>query len=156
MEQTTKNLSGLRGWLIVFAIGIILAPLRICVQILQVYMPIFFTPDYLQNMANTYGMAFKYALITEAGINLILFCVTIYIVYLFFSKRRALPKWYIGFSIFSIIFVIIDSISIKLIIPSQPWFDFYSGVTLMREALGCAIWIPYLMLSKRVQATFVR
>jgi len=80
---------------------------------------------------------------------------SLYLVYLFFTKNRFFPKFYILIAISSIIFIIIDAWLVTKVLPSEPMLDEETMRELTRALISAAIWVPYMLVSKRVKATFV-
>jgi len=74
----------------------------------------------------------------------ILIAVTFYLIYLYFAKKQAFPK------------LAITLISLNLLLCI---FDFLTEPDTLRDLVRgfgqAVIWIPYLMISKRVKATFI-
>ncbi len=75
--------------------------------------------------------------------------------YRFFTQNSDFPKWYIGIAIFSLIFIVLDAFSIRLVLPTEPVFDHDTVGELMRSLVMVVIWVPYMLVSKRVKATFI-
>ncbi|MGO3641545.1 MAG: DUF2569 family protein [Psychrobacter sp.] len=44
----------------------------------------------------------------------------------------------------------------KLVLPNETVFDPQTVTQIIRTSVSCLIWIPYMMVSKRVSATFIR
>ena len=76
--------------------------------------------------------------------------------YKFIAKSRDFPKWYIGIAVFSLVFIVADAFAIKLVLPSEPVFDPDTIKELMRSVIMVTIWVPYMLVSKRVKATFIK
>jgi len=49
----------------------------------------------------------------------------------------------------------LDAFAIQLVLPDEPVFDTETTRELYRSIISGIIWIPYMLLSKRVKATFV-
>ena len=81
--------------------------------------------------------------------------VWLFIAFLFFSKKKLFPKLYIGMLLFSLVFIVLDALAIKMVMPSEPVFDPDTLKELLRTVVASAIWIPYMLVSKRVKATFI-
>ena len=154
-----ERLEGLGGWLILVALGIIVSPLRIIFELFPLYSDIF-TNGYWEILTTSgtdaYHAMWAPILLEEMGINLALIFAWLYTIFLFFSKKRAFPKWYIGIVLFTLIFIVVDAIAIKSVLPDEPIFDSDTVKEISRMLISCLIWIPYMLISKRVAATFVR
>lgn len=156
MDQ--KELQGLGGWLILVAIGIVIAPFYILFQLVPMYRQIF--SEGVWEIATTpgsdaYHPLWQPILIGEITINVFLVLAWVYIAFLFFSKKRSLPTWYIGIMLFTLIFIAADAFAVQLVLPNEPIFDPGTTREFARSAIGAAIWVPYMLVSKRVKATFV-
>jgi len=153
-----KDLEGLGGWLILVGLGIVLSPLRIVALILPVYKEIFQNGSWqflTTPGTEAYNVLWAPVLITEIGVNIMLAAAWIYIAYLFFTKNKLLPKIYIGVMLFTLVFIILDALAIKMVLPNEPIFDPDTAKELFRSIIACSIWIPYMLISKRVKATFI-
>ena len=94
-------------------------------------------------------------IIGELLFNSALILTWLYIGYMFFTKRRRFPKWYIGIAVVSLLFILADAFLIKLVLPGEPVFDPDTAKELMRSVIMVVIWVPYMLVSKRVKRTFV-
>jgi len=94
-------------------------------------------------------------LIGETLLNSLIFVVSIYLVYLFFSKHYFFPKVFIAIYIVSVIFIPLDAWVGSFVIIDEPMFDPETTIEFVRTLIGVVIWIPYMILSERVKATFV-
>ena len=79
----------------------------------------------------------------------------IIVAYLFFSKKKLFPKVYIGMILFTLVFIILDAFAVKMIIVDEPVFDPETLKELLQTVITALIWIPYMLISKRVKATFI-
>jgi hypothetical protein len=153
-----NELEGLSGWLILVGIGIIISPIRIGFTVLPLYSNIITdgTWEALTVIGSeAYHPLWASILSGEVLLNIGLIGVWIYIAYLFFSKKKQFPIFYIGALLFSLTFIILDAFAIKLVLPNEPVFDPDTTKELFRMIIICLIWIPYMLVSKRVKATFV-
>ena len=91
----------------------------------------------------------------EMIFNTALFLFGLFLIYLFFTKKRLFPKAYIAISLAAIAFILLDAGVAKLVIPAVPMFDTETVTNLVRASVAAAIWIPYMLVSKRVKATFI-
>lgn len=154
-----KKLEGLGGWLILVGIGIIFSPIRTIIQILPLYTGMFSDGSWeilTTPGSEVYNPLWAPILISEMAINTALILAWGYIAFLFFSKKAIFPKYYIGILIFAFLFIIADAFSIKFLMPNEPVFDPDTIKEAMRTAVAILIWVPYMLVSKRVKATFVK
>lgn len=154
-----KNLEGLGGWLALVGLGIIISPLRIIGQIFPTYSEMFSNGGWAALTTpgtEVYNPLWAPILFGEMAINGGLVLVWGFIAFLFFSKKAVFPKWYIGILLFTLAFILIDALVIKAVLPNEPVFDAETTKELGRSLFVTLIWIPYMLVSKRVKATFVK
>lgn len=95
-------------------------------------------------------------LISEIAVNTGLIIALLYMIFLFFSKKRLFPKYYIGILLFTLVFMVADMLALKVVLPNEPMFDPETTKEFIRSIIGALIWIPYMLVSKRVKATFIQ
>ena len=159
MEEETKNLEGLGGWLILVGIGVLFGPFRHFSELVPMYNDIFTdgTWEMLTTPGNEgYHPLWSWLLMGEIITNSILFTLMLFAILLFFTKNRFFPKLWIGIIIFGTLFILFDALLVKLVLPNEPIFDPDTTKELARSVVGCLIWVPYMFVSKRVKATFTR
>jgi transglutaminase-like putative cysteine protease len=154
-----RRLSGLGGWLILVGLGLVLGPFRIALglaQLLPVYSldtwQLLTTPS-----SESYHALFAPLLIFELLANLTLLVFSGLLVILFFQRRRTFPWLFILFLLFTAGVYTVDELGsarIHVAVSEQPHKN--EPQDLARSYVACAIWIPYMLRSKRVKATFVR
>jgi hypothetical protein len=157
-ETEEKSLVGIRGWLILIAIGIVVSPLRILVLVIPLYADIFKNGawELLTTPGNElYHPLWSPIIMGEIAINAIFIVGWIVIAFFFFLKKRVFPKLYIGMLLFTLSFIVLDAYAIKAVLPDDPVFDPDTLKELIRTLGASLIWIPYMLISKRVRATFV-
>ena len=157
-ESTEKNIEGLGGWLILVGIGVIISPLQLLAVLSKTYLPIFKDGTWealTYPTSEVYNNMFSSLIIGEIFINSMIFIASIYLIYLFFSKKSFFPKLYIGLIVFSLIFIPLDAILVSSIFPDIEVFDAETMKALGKSIIVGLIWIPYMLISKRVKATFV-
>ena len=153
-----KSLEGLGGWLILVGLGIIVAPIRIVAIMLPLYSEIFSdgaweiltTPS-----SEAYNPLWAPILIGEIVINGGLVLSYLFMAFLFFSKKKVFPKWFIGILVFTLVFILVDALAMKIVLPNDPIFDPDTTKEFARSVIGTLIWVPYMLKSERVKATFV-
>lgn len=154
-----KNLAGLGGWLILIGLGIVISPLKIMAQLFSTYTEIFSNASWkvlITPGTEVYNPLLGTILIGELLINVSLILAWIFIAILFFSEKKSFPKYYISILLFTLLFIVIDALAIKLIMPDEPIFDAETTKDFGRVLIFSLIFIPYMLLSKRVKATFIK
>ncbi|WP_367276581.1 DUF2569 domain-containing protein [uncultured Pseudomonas sp.] len=156
--QTNKDLKGLGGWLILIALGLIVTPLRVAIAFGPLYYGIFTDGTFTHVItpgSELYNPAWAALVVFEALFNSLLILTFIYLIYLFFSRHYLFPKVYIATLIVSFAFVPLDSWIVSLIVPDEPIFDPSTTKEFVRGLISVVVWVPYILVSKRVKATFV-
>ncbi len=154
----SNELKGLSGWLILVGLGVVMSPIRLLVAYVPIYKPIFEdgTWEALTTVGSeAYNPYLGALLIGEVAFNSIMVVVSLYLIFLFFSKHYLFPKVYIGIVAVSLIFIPLDAWLVTKIFPGEPMFDSETTKEFMRVLIGGLIWVPYMLISKRVRATFV-
>ncbi|WNO11270.1 DUF2569 domain-containing protein [Teredinibacter sp. KSP-S5-2] len=153
-----NELKGLGGWLVLVGIGVVISPFRLLATFVPTYKPIFEdgTWEALTTVGSeAYTPYFGSLLIGEIAFNTIMVAASVYLIYLFFSKHYLFPKLYIGIVAASLIFIPLDAWIVTKVFPGEPMFDPETTKEFMRSLIASVIWVPYMLVSKRVQATFV-
>jgi len=154
-----KNLEGIGGWLILVAIGIVITPIRHVILMMTTYPEIFSTGAWeilTTQESEAYNPFWAPIIIGEIVIGSGLMLVWLYMAYKFFTKRGSFPKWYIGIAVFSLLYVLADAVAVKLVLPDEPIFDPDTVKEVIRSVIMVVVWVPYMLVSKRVKATFVK
>jgi len=139
------QLVGIRGWLIVPAIGVGLGPIVLGALFLVGL------SMYSQVAAAGYGRSYAFLLLVDLGILIL----GAYTATRFFGKKRNAP-----FMVIELLSAYILAASLRLVVTLGAGNP--DGVAiecvrdLVRSVIGAAILVPYFRVSKRVKATFVR
>lgn len=145
-SPAADKLAGISGWLAFPAFGSAAAPFVLGLQLFEMLPAI-------GRMAEVpVGIAAFVSL--EIAVNAVLVVLSIYSAYCFFSRRRNAPKVFITLLLASLAFQVLDAVIAKLAFDTLPDAESVKG--LLRIAIGCAVWVPYFLVSKRVKATFTR
>lgn len=80
--------------------------------------------------------------------------LTIYVASFFFRKKRQLPRLYIVFILYGLVFAVVD-FWLGYHYLSIP-FNSENISSIIRHVFSACIWIPYFRVSERVKRTFVR
>ncbi len=154
-----KKLEGLGGWLVLIGLGIVISPLGIIGSVFPIYSEIFSNGSWevlTTPGTEAYNSLWAPIIYGEIAINGALVIAWIFVAFLFFSKKRVFPKWYIGMLLFTLALILVDAMAVKAVLPNEPVFDSETTKELGRSLVVCLIWIPYMLTSKRVKATFVK
>lgn len=159
IDNEVKVPRDIGGWLILVALGIVFAPLRILYFLSTTYPPIFTDGTWealTTETSEAYSPIWGPYLLSEIVVNLALVGASFYLVFLFFTKKSNFPKWYAGLAVFSAIFILLDAYMVTLVVPDMPMFDAETAKEFGRSLVSCLVWTPYLFLSQRSKETFVR
>ena len=154
----TNKLQGLDGWLILVGFGLILGLIKVIAFVISTFMPVI-KGDFLATLANPNAPEFipNFALLfyAELMVNTFLILMLIYLLYLFFKKKKSFPKNYIFISLFAIIVIPVDAYLVSVVIPDEKIWDVETLKSFIQTLLSGAIWIPYMLKSQRVRNTFI-
>ncbi len=154
-----RSLEGLGGWLILVGVGVIVSPLRVIAQVFPAYLEMFSNGSWAAVTTpgtEAYNPLWAPILFGEMAINGGLVLTWIFIAFLFFTKKKAFPKWYVGILLFTLTFILLDAFAMKSVLPDEPIFDAETTKELGRSFVATVVWVPYMLVSKRVKATFVK
>lgn len=153
-----NELKGLRGWLILVGIGVVIGPFSLMYRFGPTFYSIF-TDGTFQILTNVDSEAYHPLwgplLIGEALYNLLMVLASAYLIYLFFSKHYLFPKVYIAIVGISLVFIPLDAWLSSFVITDEAMFDPATTKEFFRTLISGIIWVPYMLVSKRVKATFV-
>jgi len=150
---------GIGGWLLLVCLGLILTPFRVGYYLLATFPPLF--RDGSWHTLTTPGSPPYHPfwgplLIGEIAINAFFIVTAIYLLVLFFRKSWRFPKFYVFFLVSNFVFIVLDALAIRIVLPGQPFLDAESAGEFAKSLVGVGIWVPYMFISKRVKNTFVR
>lgn len=156
--KSTIGVIGFDGWLIFPTIIMLISPFKITYDFYQSFLPIL-KPDLWLALTNsqstTYNPSLALLLSWEIVFNVIWLALTIWLAFLFFTKRRELPRMYISWLGLSCVLQMTD-IFLGSFVPSvAEQQDGGAYTELAKSAISAAIWIPYFLKSKRVKNTFI-
>jgi hypothetical protein len=162
MTQTTKpdikQYEGLGGWLILVILGLIIWPIRNIFELIDVYAPfadLAVWKALFDSTSTAYNPGVAIFIIAEMLVNTGLLLACLMAVIYFFQKRSAFPKLYICILAASVVILVSDAIIVSFFIPDETAFDGDTIKSIIRSIFNALIWIPYMLVSKRVEATFV-
>jgi hypothetical protein len=141
-----SDLQGIGGWLILVAIGLAFSPFQ-CLHGVYVDLRVLYGVGFQLGLASQPGLAFL--VLFEAATNSIFLIGLIGLNLLFYRKKRAFPVWMIAYLAIHMGLILIDEVLAML-------FGSHAGLSAVAGGvIQAAIWIPYLLKSERVKATFV-
>lgn len=146
------------GWLLLPMLGMVFTPFAIAFNLWTNYVPIFtggqwqeFTTPGSELYHPLLGPLLIFELIANLGVGVLvivcLFCL--------FPRKRIFPRLAIAYYLVSIAFVVLDHIGanqIPLLAANPETGDVQE---IVRAVAAGGIWIPYMLLSRRVKGTFV-
>ena len=147
------------GWLVLLAIGTVIAPFRLAFELWSTYRSMYLdgswsvltTPGY-----DAYHPLWQPVLIGEIALNVLLLLLRLYLIYLFFSKKKSLRVWYASTVFFAFVFVMLDTLVVGWIQPDLPSLDSKTMIDMTRTSVFGVIWASYLVYSERARETFTR
>lgn len=154
-----NNFEGLKGWLILVGLGIVITPFLIIIELFPFYSEMFSNGTWTALTVpgtKAFNPLWKPILLGEMAINSGMVFTWSYIAFLFFMKKKEFPLWYIGILLFTLLFLVIDPLTIKSILPDKDVYTSDTTDEIIRALVVALIWIPYIRISKRVKATFVK
>lgn len=148
---------GIGGWLILVAVGLCVSPLLQLLFIFRNLVPIFTTTAWrvlTTPGSPAYHRLWAPVIIFELLINIVFISMEALLLIWFFTKSRRFPAAMIVYLFTVFVLVGIDYFLAQTI-PAVAAQDNSEGrLAFMRAGLVCAIWMPYMLKSKRVKGTF--
>lgn len=147
------------GWLFFVAIGVIGSPIRFLISLIRDILPAFsggVWPKLTTPGGELYHPLWAPLLVSELVLNVIFIALSIFIAILFFQKRKRFKPLMLGFLLSNLLLVVADYVIAGQIPAVASQRDPESLKEVFRTLVGCAVWVPYLLSSKRVKGTFVR
>ncbi len=135
-DEDKVKYNGLEGWLTLVILGLIIS----------LGYNLYYFYEILSGASNNESV------IIDIVIGIVFSVFSAYVIYLFFTKKRIFPKWYIAFLIISTAMNIFAFIYIDANDPEMQSLSKDTG----RSVLAVIIWVPYMLISKRVKATFTK
>ncbi|MBI5057359.1 MAG: DUF2569 domain-containing protein [Nitrospirae bacterium] len=148
-KDKEANYSGIEGWLFLPAVSMVATPVLLASLIL---MNIKLMNNQLLKETFTQFPGLRAALISQTLIVAMHLVLVVYVSFLFFRKKQALPKMIIACL----------TVHMLIIVANVSWISLFFKELSMPENIGVistifitAVGIPYFVKSKRVKATFV-
>ena len=143
----------LGGWLFLPAIGLVLSPIIMLVTIGRNFLAL---SNDQAGIVEAHYSGYKASLIVENLVSVLLLAYVIYAAVMFFQRKSIVPKLMIILYAAYVVLAIGDLIMVALVFNDK--IALVVSATLppvVRSTIIAGIWIPYFIVSKRVQRTFV-
>ena len=154
-----QKLSGLGGWLLLVGFGVTIRPLALVVSIATTLGHTFDQNVWIAITtpgSDAYQAALGPLIVVETIGNSILVAGSVVMLILFYGRKRAFPLVFIFNVVFSLVFLSLDTWAAEYLIVSDPADASEGYGDLVQAAAQVLIWVPYMLVSERVKATFVR
>ncbi len=151
--------SGIGGWLLLLAVGIVIAPINAGLSLLGIWQKVFASGLFAQltNPADPdYNPLWRVVFLSEILFHATLMLALLVLAVLFFNHHRSVPKFYFAISLVSALFIAADFLAVRSLVPDALLLTDAMLKTLLGVAISLGVWTPYLFLSERAQLTFVR
>lgn len=151
-------INSIGGWLILVGIGVVFSPLIMFSQLLPLYSDLLKPEmwDALTKVGSQYYIEnYSILLIGEMIINALIFLISLYMIFLFFSKKVLFKKVYIGLTVFIPVFLFSDALIVQKVLEIEELFDADTSKELFKSMITVCVWVPYMLMSKRVKRTFI-
>jgi ABC-type multidrug transport system permease subunit len=158
VSDSPRKVAGLGGWLIFVGIGLVVRPLWILTNVAPSVVAVFTNGSWHELTtpgSPQFHPLWRVILLYELVGNLGIVLAGIWLLVLFVHRSPSFPKWFIGLAVFVPLFILGDSWLSIQIHPEEPFWDPPTILNFTRTTFSGLLWIPYMLLSKRVRATFV-
>jgi len=135
---------GISGWLILIGISLVLTMLFAVRNAISIDLP-------LVNHG-TFGGSLVGLLFFLKDVAIL--SALVLLNWLFYTKKRIFPMSMIAFHLGVLVVHVLEHVAHATLLPHSAVP--YLSRPVFGSLLSCAIWIPYLLISRRVKATFVR
>jgi len=151
LRDERENETGIGGWLILVLLGLIITPIRLGVSVFMEFLPLF---DSLPMLEELYP-ELKSMIYLELFGNISFGIFAIILIFLMIKKDRRFPLLMIIFYVSNLVFIVFDAIYVSQMVSLEGSSDVDdSSKEIIRSVIGTAIWVPYMLVSKRVKRTF--
>lgn len=158
MTASSPKLEGFRGWLLFVGIGLVVRPIALLTNELPAVVRSFTDGTWQSHTtlgSPAYHPLSRYSMGMQLVGNLGVLLVELWLLVLFYRRSPRFPRWYIAWALFMPVFILTDAWLITRIAPAEPLWDPVTTRNFIGTAVGALIWVPYMLVSKRVKATFV-
>ena len=147
LDRPSNEGLAIGGWLILIGIALCLSPLVLTYPLVNGG----YWSQSLWLKMQSVSPGLVYATAFEAVAGLFAWVGSILVLVLFFKRRTTFPKAFIFICLLRLVIAVVDcALSASFLSDASPYFGQIFGAIIYS-----AIWIPYMLNSKRVKATFV-
>ena len=95
-------------------------------------------------------------IVFEVILNGLMLVLSLFLLIMFLERRRGVPRLFIGFYLFTVIYTGVDLLVIELLAVPGVEVEMKDVQDLIRVVVSAVIWGAYFLRSRRVKATFTR
>lgn len=154
LDDTDTTLQGIRGWLILPGLSLLITPVRILLGAKSLLYT--FSAEQWSILADRVGTAMLITISLEVICNVLMVTASLFLIPLFFQRRYTFPRFFILFLTAALLFSSLDLLLLHLFASSWVGPSEQMMRSLLKQALFAGVWISYFKKSRRVQATFVQ
>lgn len=156
-EQGQTVRKGLGGWL--FLLGLLVLGISLVQGISLLQLPDILQDEIYKALTDpesvNYQPYFELLHWMGVGVGSLIFVGSLAALYLFYSKKLLFPKFFIALVSANFVLMLLDFWAVELVFANGNMFGPENIRSLIIALAYVVIWTPYLMISKRVKATFV-
>ena len=152
--NAAESLKGLQGWLYLVAIGIVLGSFVAFANWLLLYNQLLGVAEF-NFLLDQFGFQYVALLGFVMLGGVVIIVISFILIHLFFLQSAKCPTWYVNAMLASILLVSIDFAGFAIFFPNEQLLTPDDILDVGKTLLAAAIWIPFMLRSKRVKLTFV-
>jgi hypothetical protein len=150
------DLDGISGWLILPTIGIVLSPFILLFGLVEQrsYYSAAWVNTYANPSSSAHIVGFEWLLLGEIITNVILFCVSLALVWVFFKKRAIVRPLYIAFSVAALVVALVNTELTNFFLVESGFDKLEADGSTVRAVVQLVLWGSYFAVSERAKSTF--
>jgi len=154
-----SHLVGIGGWLILVGFGVTLRPVLVTFQFITSFKSVFdlnawealTTPG-----TDVYQAAFAPILLVETAGNTVIIAGGVLLAVLFYLRKRTFPAVFTIIMVSTLVFIGADAWMVGAFLKTSGSQNAKEIGEFAKVAFQAAIWVPYMLISRRVKLTFTR